>query len=178
MRSRGRPSLGAVASKISSTCSAQSAAHAATVRRSASLSVCGERTRQSFQPDHVGRPAGPRHRAVPGDPPTTRTCSSPTLGGRPAAGSVCGTVVDGVGGRRHCPLYHGGLSGLIEMGRPSPASPSTVAATGGLSPWPTSRSPAWPSDRRRPNPRPSAARGAWCPRGRIQPSRIRTALVG
>ncbi len=50
IRSRGRPSPGAAASKISSTCSAQSAAHAATVRLSASLSVCGERIRQSFQP--------------------------------------------------------------------------------------------------------------------------------
>jgi hypothetical protein len=35
----------------------------ATVRRSASLSVCGERTPQAFQPDHAGSPAGSRHRA-------------------------------------------------------------------------------------------------------------------
>jgi hypothetical protein len=50
IRSRGRLSPGAAASKISSTCSAQSAGHAATVRRSASLSVCGERIHRSFQP--------------------------------------------------------------------------------------------------------------------------------
>jgi hypothetical protein len=50
IRSRGRPSHGAAASKISSTCSAQSAAHAATVRLSVSLSVCGERIRQACQP--------------------------------------------------------------------------------------------------------------------------------
>jgi hypothetical protein len=49
-RLRGRPSPGAAASKIGSTRSAQSAAHAATARRSASLSVCGERIRQSCQP--------------------------------------------------------------------------------------------------------------------------------
>ena len=42
--SYGRLSPGASASKKGSTRSAQSAAHAATVRRSASLSVCGEPT--------------------------------------------------------------------------------------------------------------------------------------
>jgi hypothetical protein len=41
----GRLSPGASASKNGSTRSAQSAAHAATIRRSASLSVCGEPTR-------------------------------------------------------------------------------------------------------------------------------------
>ena len=44
MESRGRLSPGASASKSPSTRSAQSAAHAATIRRSASLSVCGELT--------------------------------------------------------------------------------------------------------------------------------------
>jgi hypothetical protein len=66
MRSRGRPSLGAEASKISSTCSAQSAAHAATARRSASLSVCGERTPQSFQPDLPVVPQDPATGRMPG----------------------------------------------------------------------------------------------------------------
>lgn len=41
---RGRPSSGASASNSPRTRSAQSAAHAATRRRSASLSVCGDRT--------------------------------------------------------------------------------------------------------------------------------------
>ena len=50
IRSRGRPSPGAAASKIGSTRSAQSAANSATARLSASLSVCGERTGKSFQP--------------------------------------------------------------------------------------------------------------------------------
>jgi hypothetical protein len=44
IESRGRPSRGASASNKPSTRSAQSAAHAATIRRSASLSVCGEPT--------------------------------------------------------------------------------------------------------------------------------------
>jgi hypothetical protein len=43
--SRGLGSPGASASKTASTRSAQSAAHRATIRRSASLSVCGEPTR-------------------------------------------------------------------------------------------------------------------------------------
>ena len=59
-------------------------------------------------------------------PSDTHSCSTRTCSGRPARGSACGTVVDGVGGRRHCSLCHGGLRGLIEMGRPSPASPSAV----------------------------------------------------
>ncbi len=42
--SRGRLSLGAAVSNKPSTRSAQSAAHAATIRRSASLNVCGEPT--------------------------------------------------------------------------------------------------------------------------------------
>jgi hypothetical protein len=44
MRARGRSSSGSSASKSASTLSAQSAAHAATARRSVSLSVCGDRT--------------------------------------------------------------------------------------------------------------------------------------
>ena len=44
MESGGRVSPGASASKSPSTRSAQSASHAATIRRSASLSVCGELT--------------------------------------------------------------------------------------------------------------------------------------
>jgi hypothetical protein len=47
--SRGRLSPGASASNSPSTRSAQSAAHAATIRRSASLSVCGEPTAGSSQ---------------------------------------------------------------------------------------------------------------------------------
>ena len=50
IRSRGRPAPGAAASKSGSTRCVQSAAHAATARLSASLSVCGERTGKSFQP--------------------------------------------------------------------------------------------------------------------------------
>jgi len=46
--SRGRLSSGASASNSSSTRSAQSAAHAATIRRSPSLSVCGEPIPRSF----------------------------------------------------------------------------------------------------------------------------------
>ena len=47
IRVRGRSSSGASASKSGSTRSAQSAAHAATRRRSASLSVCGDPTTPS-----------------------------------------------------------------------------------------------------------------------------------
>jgi hypothetical protein len=43
MRARGRPSSGASASNSAKTRSAQSAAHAAARRRSASVSVCGDR---------------------------------------------------------------------------------------------------------------------------------------
>ncbi len=53
--SRGRLSPGASASKRGSTRSAQSAAHAATIRRSASLSVCGEPTAGFCR----ARPRGP-----------------------------------------------------------------------------------------------------------------------
>jgi hypothetical protein len=49
MASRGRRSPAASDSKTPSTCSAQSAAHTATIRRSASLSVCEELTRTVFQ---------------------------------------------------------------------------------------------------------------------------------
>ena len=44
MSARGRPSSGAAASKSPSTRSAQSAAQAATRRRSASVSACGDAT--------------------------------------------------------------------------------------------------------------------------------------
>ena len=47
--SRGRRSPGASASNNPSTRSAQSAAHTATIRRSASLSVCGDRTTRFSQ---------------------------------------------------------------------------------------------------------------------------------
>jgi hypothetical protein len=75
IRSRGRLSPGAAASKIPSTCSAQSAAHAATVRRSASLSVCGERTRPSFQPR--------AHRVPEAESPTDARRSGASLGPPP-----------------------------------------------------------------------------------------------
>jgi hypothetical protein len=48
IESRGRLSPGAAASNTPSTRSAQSAAHTATIRRSASLSVCGEATGRIF----------------------------------------------------------------------------------------------------------------------------------
>ncbi len=51
MASRGRVSPGASASNSPSTRSAQSAAHTATIRRSASLSVCGEPTPRFSQGD-------------------------------------------------------------------------------------------------------------------------------
>ena len=49
-------------------------------------------------------------------PSDTHSCSTRTCSGRPARGSACGTVVDGVGGRRHCPLCHGGLRGADRDG--------------------------------------------------------------
>ncbi len=56
MASRGRLSPGASASNSPSTRSAQSAAHTATIRRSASLSVCGEPTPRF---SHAFRRSGP-----------------------------------------------------------------------------------------------------------------------
>jgi hypothetical protein len=55
--SRGRRSSGASASNNHSTRSAQSAAHAATIRRSPSLSVCGEPIATSSQRSPCGRGA-------------------------------------------------------------------------------------------------------------------------
>ena len=54
----GRLSPGASASKIGSTRSTQSAAHAATVRRSASLSVCGEPTAEFCRLQRAARRLG------------------------------------------------------------------------------------------------------------------------
>ena len=70
MASRGRVSPGASASNSPSTRSAQSAAHTATIRRSTSLSACGEPTPQMLpgSPTSARRPAtGPR-----------RACKRPT----------------------------------------------------------------------------------------------------
>jgi hypothetical protein len=74
---------GAAASKIGNTRSAQSAAHAATARRSASLSVCGDRTPKSFQPRAAimgtRLTAAPRRRTFEREarPIMLVTCSTP-----------------------------------------------------------------------------------------------------
>lgn len=65
MASRGRLSPGACASNNPSTRSAQSAAQTATIRRSASLSVCGERT-PGFS--HAFRRSGPPYRGLSKSP--------------------------------------------------------------------------------------------------------------
>lgn len=87
--SRGRLSSGASASKSSSTRSAQSAAHAATIRRSDSLSVCEERTRRFSQGFGAraldAREGGRSPRRA--DPEAPSHCSRPTpwstRGGQP-----------------------------------------------------------------------------------------------
>jgi len=74
MRARGRSSSGASASNSPKTRSAQSAAHAATRRRSASLSVCGDPTTTLF----LYRPDPPSAKSAP-----TTTSQHAPLGHEP-----------------------------------------------------------------------------------------------
>jgi hypothetical protein len=79
--SRGRPSPGAFASNSPSTRSAQSAAQAATIRRSASLSVCGEPTpkfsHRRARPPRRRPPPPTRDRTAAGQPTRSRQrCAS------------------------------------------------------------------------------------------------------
>ena len=97
MASRGRLSPGASASNNHSTRCAQSAAHPATIRLSASLSVCAEPT-PSDSPRHLPRFRGIvqcsgcvsastacRHRFKPATRRATR-CATPRPGGGPQSG--------------------------------------------------------------------------------------------
>jgi hypothetical protein len=76
MASRGRRSPGASASNNPSTRSAQSAAHIATARRSASLSVCGEPTPQILPALALGAP----YRRIGSRTPSGASRSSPRQG--------------------------------------------------------------------------------------------------
>jgi hypothetical protein len=92
---RGRLSCGASASNSSSTRSAQSAAHAATIRRSPSLSACGEVILRSFHAFTVA-PSMPR---IVGLTAGRRGCASRDESGRPpnAAGRLVTAAVGSAG---------------------------------------------------------------------------------